>query len=108
MSEQRPVEPSEILDRDGERLRFRGPPAGPPAHLTPAGFVIRALAAGPALTASAFALGAVAGLKAAQLMAGAALSRAGSSWSVPLTGGSAPGPGNLQLFWVHVEVHRRS
>ncbi|SFT78959.1 hypothetical protein SAMN05660657_03063 [Geodermatophilus amargosae] len=104
MTNHQPVEPSAILDRDGASVPYRRAAAGIAPRLRPPLLPTLALVAtaGPVLTASAFALTAVAAAKAVE-MAGR------MAWQVPrsLVGGhNGPQvvPGGLEVTWIRVEL----
>ena len=106
MPHEEPVEPSAIYAADGSRVPAPRPAGAQPAvprTLLPA--MVRALTAGPMLTASAFAVAAVAAAKAAgmagRLMAPAAWRALGDVTNPG--SGSAPA-GGVQISWTHVEI----
>jgi hypothetical protein len=99
MTEQQPVEPDAIIERDGTAVRG---PGGHGTELQPRPSLLPALArvalAGPLLTASAVALTAVAAARAIELAGRVAGQRVGA-------GAVQQGfPGRLEVTWTRVEV----
>ena len=105
MTDQQPVEPDAILDRDGAAVPYRraGDNAAPLASHTLMSMLARMATAGPVLTASALAIGAVAAAKAVEMAGRMAWQLAGG----PVAGGSGTRavPGRLEVTWTRVEIH---
>ena len=107
MSHEEPVEPSDIYAADGSRVPASRSGGAEPAlarSLLPA--MVRALTAGPMLTASAFAVAAVAAAKAAGAAGRLMGPSAWQAWRDATTPGSgtAPGGSGVQISWTHVEI----
>jgi hypothetical protein len=104
MTDQQPVEPDAILDRDGAAVPYRraGDNAAPLASHTLIPMLARMATAGPVLTASAFAISALAAAKAVEL-AGRMAWQLGTR---PVVGGARTqaGPGRLEVTWTRVEI----
>jgi hypothetical protein len=102
MTEQQPVEPDAILDRDGAAVPG---PGGHGAALQPRPSLVPALArvalAGPLLTASAVALTAAAAAKAVEVAGRVALRRMGAGAVQQVF------PGGFEVTWTRVEVRWR-
>ena len=101
MTDQQPVEPDAIIDRDGAAVagpRGRGREVAPQPlpSLIPA--LARAAIAGPMLTASAFALTAAAAAKALELAGRMARQRVGADAVRQVL------PGGLEVTWTRVEI----
>ncbi len=99
MTEQQPVEPDAIIERDGTAVRSPGGPGGalqPRPSLLPA--LARVALAGPLLTASAVALTAVAAAKAVELAGRVAGQRVGAAVVDQVL------PGRLEVTVTRVEV----
>ena len=99
MTEQQPVEPDAIIERDGTAVRSPGGPGGalrPRSSLVPA--LARVALAGPLLTASAVALTAVAAAKAVELAGRVAGQHVGAGAVQQAF------PGRLEVTWTRVEV----
>ncbi len=99
MTEQQPVEPDEIIGRDGAAVPSPGGPGGalqPLSSLVPA--LARVAFAGPLLTASAVALTAVAAAKAVELAGRVAGQRVGAAVVDQVL------PGRLEVTVTRVEV----
>ena len=99
MTDQQPVEPDAIIDRDGAAV------PGPRGHAVvpqPLPALIPALArvafAGPLLTASAFALTAAVAAKAVEMAGRMARQGVGADAGEQLL------PGGLQVTWTRVEI----
>jgi hypothetical protein len=99
MTEQQPVEPDAIMERDGTAVRG---PRDPGAALQPRPSLVPALArvalAGPLFAASAVALTAVAAAKAVELAGRVAGQRVGAAVVEQVL------PGRLEVTWTRVEV----
>ncbi len=119
MTEQRPVEPSDVYGRDGERLPLPGggPDRSPALGHGPAASLARAMAravtAGPMLTASAVAVAAVAAVKVAEAAGRMAFPGAADAWrdaggaaarAAGRAGESLTPDGGLYISWTHVEI----
>ena len=104
MTDQQPVEPDAILDRDGTAVPYRraGGNAAPVASHTLIPLLARMAAAGPVLTASAFAISALAAARAVE-MASRVAWRLGSGLVVGGAGTQAV-PGRLEVTWTRVEI----
>ena len=104
MTDQQPVEPDAIVDRDGAAVPYRRAEdnAAPLASHTLMPMLARMAIAGPVFTASAFAISALAAAKAVQ-MAGRMAWQLGGG---PVVGG--PGtqavPGRFEVTWTRVEI----
>jgi hypothetical protein len=101
MTEQQPVEPDAILERDGAAvpgLRSRGHGVAPQSlpSLIPA--LARVAFAGPLLTASAVALTAAAAAKAVEVAGRMARQRMGADVVGQVL------PGGLEITWTRVEI----
>jgi hypothetical protein len=99
MTEQQPVEPDAIIERDGTAVRG---PGGHGTELQPRSSLLPTLArvalAGPLLTASAVALTAAAAAKAVELAARVARQHVGAAVVQQVL------PGRLEVTWTRVEV----
>jgi hypothetical protein len=99
MTEQQPVEPDAIIERDGTAV---GGPRDHSTALQPRSSLVPALArvalAGPLLAASAVALTAVAAAKAVELAGRVAGQRVGAAVVEQVL------PGRLEVTWTRVEV----
>jgi hypothetical protein len=104
MTDQQPVEPDAILDRGGAAVPYRrtGDNAAPLASHTLIPMLARMATAGPVLTASAFAISALAAAKAVEMAGRMAWHLAGG----PVAGGSGTQavPGRLEVTWTRVEI----
>ena len=104
MTDQQPVEPDAIVDRDGAAVPYRRAEdnAAPLAFHTLMPILARMAAAGPVLTASALAIGALAAAKAVEMAGRMAWQLAGG----PVAGGSGTRtvPGRLEVTWTRVEI----
>jgi hypothetical protein len=104
MTDQQPVEPDAIVDRDGAAVPYRraGDNAAPHASHTLIPMLARMATAGPVLTASALAISALAAAKTLE-MAGRMAWRLGSG---PVVGGAGTRavPGRLEVIWTRVEI----
>jgi hypothetical protein len=104
MTDQQPVEPDAIVDRDGAAVPYRRAEdnAAPLASHTLMPILARMAAAGPVLTASALAISALAAAKALEL-AGRMAWQLGSR---PVVGGSGTQavPGRLEVTWTRLEI----
>ena len=104
MTDQQPVEPDAILDRGGAAVPYRrvGDNAVPFASHTLIPMLTRMATAGPVLTASAFAISALAAAKTVEL----AGRMAWQLVSGPVAGGAGTQavPGGLEVTWTRVEI----
>jgi hypothetical protein len=104
MTDQQPVEPDAILDRDGAAVPYRraGDNAAPFASHPLIPMLARMATAGPVLTASAFAISALAAAKAVEMAGRMAWHLAGG----PVAGGAGTQavPGRLEVTWTRVEI----
>jgi hypothetical protein len=104
MTDQQPVEPDAILDRGGAAVPYRGAGdnAAPLASQTLIPMLARMATAGPVLTASAFAISALAAAKAVEMAGRMAWQLAGG----PVVAGSGTRavPGRLEVTWIRVEI----
>jgi hypothetical protein len=104
MTDQQPVEPDAIVDRDGAAVPYRR--AGDNSRLHASQNLLPILArmatAGPVLTASAFAISALAAAKAVEMAGRMAWHLAGG----PVAGGAGTQavPGRLEVTWTRVEI----
>ena len=99
MTEQQPIEPDAIIERDGTAVRGpreHGAALQPRPSLVPA--LARVALAGPLLAASAVALTAVAAAKAVELAGRVAGQRVGAAVVEQVL------PGRLEVTWTRVEV----
>ena len=97
MTDQQPVEPDAIIDRDGAAVPGRtGSGVVPLPALVPA--LARVAFAGPLLTASAVALTAAAAAKAVELAGRVARQRMGAGAVQQVF------PGGIEVTWTRVEV----
>jgi hypothetical protein len=99
MTEQRPVEPDAIIERDGTSVRGpheHGTALQPRASLVPA--LARVALAGPLLTASAVALTAAAAVKAVELAGRVVGQRVGAAVVEQAL------PGRLEVTFTRIEV----
>jgi hypothetical protein len=104
MTDEQPVEPDAIIERDGAAVPYRraGNRAAPVASHTLMPVLARMAASGPVLTASAFAISALAAAKAIELAGRMA-------WQIgtrPVVGGARTQavPGRLEVTWTRVEI----
>ena len=103
MTDQQPVEPSALVDRDGVSVPYpRTAPRGVVRLSRALPVLARAVTAGPVLTASAIGLTAVATAKALE-MAGRMAWQTGRD---PAGGTTGPrtAPGYLEVTWTRVEI----
>jgi hypothetical protein len=104
MTDQQPVEPDAIVDRDGAAVPYRRAEdnAAPLASHTLIPMLARMATAGPMLTASAFAISALAAAKAVQTAGRMAWQLGGG----PVAAGSETrtAPGRLEVTWTRVEI----
>lgn len=102
MTDQQPVEPDAIVGRDGAAVPYRRAGDTLASHtLIPV--LARMATAGPVLTASAFAISALAAAKAVEMAGRMAWQLA----SGPVVGGAGTQavPGRLEVTWTRVEIH---
>jgi hypothetical protein len=104
MTDEQPVEPDAIVDRDGAAVPYRhaGAGSGPQASHTLVPMLARMATAGPVLTASAFAISAFAAARLIEV-AGRMAWQLGSG---PVAGGSETQavPGRIEVTWTRVEI----
>ncbi len=104
MTDQRPVEPDAVLGRDGAAVPHRRvrDTAAPGASHTLIPTLARVAIAGPVLTASALAIGALGAAKAVEV-AGRMVSQLVGG---PVAGGAGTRavPGRLDVTWIRVEI----
>jgi len=100
MTDQHPVGPDAIIGRDGAAVPYRDPGGRRTPHLpaprTPT--LARLATAGPVLAASAFALTAVAAVKAAELAGRLAWQAAVRDTERRVT------PGHVEVTWTRIEI----
>ena len=104
MTDQQPVEPDAIVDRHGAPVPYRraGDNTAQVASHTLIPMLARMATAGPVLTASAFAISALAAAKTVEL----AGRMAWQLVSGPVAGGAGTQavPGGLEVTWTRVEI----
>ena len=104
MMDDQPVEPDAIVDRDGAAVPYRraGDNAAPLAPHTLMPVLARMATAGPVLSASAFAISALAAARLIE-MAGRMAWQLGSG-PVARGAGTQAVPGRLEVTWTRVEI----
>ena len=104
MTDQQPIEPDAILDRNGAAVPYRraGDNAAPLGSHPLIPLLAGVATAGPVLTASAFAISALAAAKAVEVAGRMAWQLVGG----PVAGGSGTPavPGRLDATWTRVEI----
>ncbi|WP_100499872.1 hypothetical protein [Geodermatophilus chilensis] len=101
MTDQQPVEPDAIIDRDGTAVPGPRAPGHDVAPLSLSSLIptlARVAIAGPLLTASAFALTAAAAAKAVEMAGRMARQRVGADALEQVL------PGRLEVTWTRVEI----